>query len=302
MTAPVAPRQLVAPPSFSPRDYGLLSAVQPRFDEADSHWMNGVTFQDICGLAGTTFSPWCPSGSLAAPADKDGNVDVLTFGALPFWVMAEVDCSPVGYSQQEQRDRAMDALKRSEGYQVESVFATGQASNVANSVYPHLQANSAVTQGTTPVVRLQCAATQVSGGAAFEIVEGLGRLEAAMAACYTGQVTLHVPYVLGPRLISSALVKSDGAQLKTASGSIVALGSGYPGSAPDGTASATSAWIYATGPVFAYRGSAVTFKFSEMFDREANLLRTIVERPYLVGFACCCMYAVRIALPGGVPL
>jgi hypothetical protein len=301
------PRQLVAPPAFVDRNFGLLSVVQARYDEPEAHWRNGVTWTDICGLAGTTYDPYClPSGAANTPAEKAGNVDVENFGAQPFTVFAEVECSPVGFSQQEQRARAVDALTRSEPYQVENVFFTGTAGGDTDKVYPHLAATSEVTEGSFPVILLQCAASVVSGTAEapviFEITQGLGLLEALMGACYGGQITLHVPLGLAERMISSGLVKADGAQMKTISGNLVAFGAGYPGTSPAQAATSGALWVYATGPVFAYRSAPETFTFKEQFNRDNNTLQTIVERTYVLGHSCCCMYAVAIATIGGVPL
>ncbi len=226
-----SPRQLVAPPAFTDRLFGLLSVVQARYDEPDPHWRNGVVWNDICGMALTTFMPVCTGsgGPSPVPAAKEANVEVQRFGATPFTVFAEVDCSPVGYSQEEQRARAVDALTRAEPFQVELAFATGAAGGSSGIVYPHLAATASVTEGTVLPVNLQCATSTVSGSAVFEITEGIGRLEAAMSACWPGQFVIHVPMILAERLVSSALVKTDGAILKTISGNMVALGAGYPG-------------------------------------------------------------------------
>ncbi len=294
------PRQLVAPPTFVDRNFGLLSVVQARYDEPDSHWRNGVTFQDICGIANLTHDSCAVSG---APPPKAGNVTVETFGALPFTVFAEVDCSPVGYTQQEQRARAVDALTRAEGYQVERALWTGDISN--GVLYPHLAANTLVTDPTNVNVTLQCAATTVSGSVVFDIVEGVARLEAAMSACWPGQFVIHVPMILGEHLMSEWVAEVSGAQIKTRAGNLVALGAGYPGTGPDGSSIANAAWIYATPPLFAYRSAPETFNFREQFDRSDNTLKTIVERTYVLGFPCCCFYAVPISVGGivtGQPL
>jgi hypothetical protein len=294
------PRQLVSPPAFVDRAFGLLSVVQARYDEPDMHWRNGVTWQDICGLASTTYDPCAVvtgAGVVPLPPTKVANVTTPLFGATPFTVFAEVDCSPVGYSQQEQRARAVDALTRAEPWQVERAFWTGQAAG-ATSVFPHLAANAAVADPSISNVQLQCAATPVSGSVVLDIVEGLGRLEQAAANCYNGQVTLHIPLILGQDLSDHFLVEPNGGQMKTRTGSLVSLGGGYTGSGPDGTLTPNVAWIYATGPVFAYRSQPETFNFREMLDRTTNTLKTIVERTYVLGYSCCCLLAVPISVGG----
>jgi hypothetical protein len=295
---------LVSPPTFTDRNFGLLSVVQARYDEPDAHWRNGVTFSDLCGLAGTTYDPICVSGT-AAPA-KASNVTLQKFGAEPFTVFGEFDCSPVGYSQQERAAQAADALTRNESWQVERVFWTGAVAGVSSavtSVNPHLAANEAVTD--TLGIRLQCAATQVSGSVVLDIVEGIARLEAAMGDCYNGQFVIHMPMVLGETLLSNYMAEIFGSQIKTRAGNLVALGAGYTGSGPDGVITPNVAWVYATPPVIAYRSRPETFTYKEMINRDSNTLQSIVERTYVLGFACCCFYAVPISVGGdvtGLPL
>lgn len=305
------PRQLVPPPTFADRNYGLLSVVQPRYDEPDTHWRNGVTWSDICGVGLTTFAPVCTGSGDPSPIPpaKAANVETVHFGAQPFTVFGEVDCSPVGYSIEEQRARAVDALTRTEAYQVEQAFWTGEAGGRAGMVLPHLAANAAVEDSASQVVSisLQCAAQTITGASTpLDIVEGIGRLEAAASACYTGQLTLHVPLILGQELQNHYLVEPDGGQLKThTTNNLVALGAGYTGSSPAGVITPGVAWVYATGPVFAYRSSPETFRFDQMLDRETNLVKSIVERTYVLGYSCCCLYAVPISVGGditGTPL
>jgi hypothetical protein len=298
------PRNLVSPATFVDRNFGLMSVVQPRFDEPDAHWRNGVTFQDLCGLAGTTFDPYCVSGT-GAPL-KTPNVTVATYGALPFNVVAEVNCSPVGYSQPEQQSRAVDALTRNESFQVEQAFWTGAVAGVGSTIYqvsPHLAASTPVVDSLG--VTLQCAATPVSGSVVLDIVEGIGRLEAAMSRCYNGQFVIHVPMILGNALLANYSAEVFGSQIKTREGNLVAIGAGYAGTGPDGTSIPNVAWVYATAPIFAYRSAPETFAFREELNRTNNTVQTIVERTYVLAFACCCFYAVPISVGGyttGQPL
>ena len=298
------PRQLAAPPTWTPRPYGLLSVVQMREPGTPpEHWRNGVTWQDLCGMGSLTYDPFCMvTGSGNDPAAKASNVTQSTYGATPFTVFGEFDCSPVGYSPEERRARAADALTRTEAFQVEQAFWTGTAGGDTGQVLPHLAANTAVVETTLPVVQMQCAVTTVTGSVVLDIVEGMQRLEAAFANCSAtnGQGVIHAPLILGEAMAAWGLVKAQGEQLKTAAGNLVALGAGYPGTSPAGVALANVAWIYMTGPVFAYRSESFTYKESEMFDRSENTLKSIVERTYLLGFSCCCLPGVAINVGGDV--
>lgn len=298
------PRLLVEPPTVYDRSYGLWSTVQDRSALAtDVHWRNGVKWEPLCGVGGSFYDDYCLETN---PANKADNISTPVSAANPFVAFAEVDCSPVGYSQEEQRGRAAQALTQSESYQVETAFWTGAVGGDANIVYPHLAANAAVVDtGVIPVTTLQCAATQVTGSALLDITEALGRLEAAFGACANSQGTIHVPYVLGEQLFRANAVKPMGAQLVTQTGHLVALGTGYTGSGPDGTLTPNAAWIYMTGPVFGYRTAVEQFNYRETVDRTENTVRTIAERTYVLGFNCCCLYAVLVSVGGivtGQPL
>lgn len=297
MTQPTAPRRQVPPPAFVDRNFGLLSVVQPRYDEPDSHWRNGVTWESICGFVNSTFDPCAVSGT---PNDltKTASTTVTRSGARPFTVYGRVDCSPVGYTQQEQQARAVDALTRSEAWQVERTFLSGQAAGVVNVVYPHLAHTSSVSD--VMGIQLQCAVTQVTGSTVLDVVEGLDRLEAAIGSCYGGQATIHVPLILAESFFAWSSFRIDGSQIKTNAGNLVALGAGYDGRSPGGSITPNVAWVYATGPVFAYRSQPEGFTFTEQFNRATNTLETLVERTYVLGFDCCCLFGVAISVGGDI--
>lgn len=299
------PKQLVTAPTFVPREYGLLSVVETRYEVGDPHWRNGVIWESVCGLGGTTYDDDCEIPELADAPLKAENVTVYDLGATPFTVFAEVDCSPQGYTEAEQYERAMAALTRVESFQVEQSFWTGNvsASGVAE-VYPHLAANTAVYEqgsGWLATVLLQTAATQVTG-ATLDVVEGVARLEGALARCANGQGVLHVtPEVADLMQSQYLLAPPRNGQLRTVLGNLVAVGAGYTGSSPAGTSATGVHWAYATSPVFAYRSEAVRLgtSYRENLDRQIDLVKTIAERTYLLGFDCCHL-AVPISLGGVV--
>lgn len=304
------PRDLVAPPTWVDRTYGLLSVVQPRFEPVNpdgtpyTHWRNGVTYQTLCGVGGSTNDDFCVTGS--APS-KARNMTTPLRGATPFVAMAEVDCAPIGYSVAEQESRALDALTRTESLQVErsfwtgSVSATGAPSSDFTIVYPHLAANAQVLDPASTIqqIILQTAAVTVTGNTVVDIVEGINLLETAMANCYNGQPVIHVPFSLAEQLFRANVVRINGQHLETNGGrSLVALGAGYTGSAPDGSQTPGAAWIYATGQVFAYRSAAqLVAPLGQSINRATNLVKMIAERTYVLGFECC-HFGVPISVGG----
>lgn len=295
------PRQLVPPPTFVDRNFGLLSVVQPRYSEPDSHWRNGVTYQPMCGNGGSTYDDSCVTGS--APS-KIPNVTTPIRGATPFVVVGEWSCSMVGYSIEEARAKAAAALTNGESWQVERTFATGSvaisggAFAVPNIAYPHLAAAANVfdTQ-SVQTIYLQTAAGLVTGSTVVDIVEGIGYLEAAAANCNNGQPVIHIPLQLAEQCFRANIVRIDGTVVKTQHGSLVAFGAGYPGTDPSGNVTPGALWIYLTGQVFAYRSLAEEFDFKESFDRSENTALMIAERTYVLGWDCC-HYAVPVSVGG----
>lgn len=298
----MAPRNLVPPPNFTPRGRGLLSVVQPRFDEADPHWRNGVVYQPQCGDADTTYDP-CVSVDGAgepvpAPPEKTATAELVARGATPFAVYAEIDCNPVGWWDEAQQ-RAEQALARAEEWQVERAFWTGLAAN-QQVVHPHLAADSDLE--TDDGVRLQTAATVVVD-TVVGVPQGLGLLEQALADCYKGVGVIHVPEQLIPLLADAQQIIRQGEVYRTWNGNLVAAGSGYPGSGPDGSTPADgSVWMYATGAVFAYRSRPMVIPPEEgAFDHRGNTVKVLTERTYVLGWDCCHL-AVQVDATGSTGL
>jgi hypothetical protein len=288
-------RQIIDPPAFTPLPYGLWDAVQTR--AADSpHWQQGITWIERCPTGGTTYDECLAvtgtGGPPPEPPAKTDNVDQNFRGATPFTVIAEFDCSPVGLRDAE--TVASDALARVEQQQVEAAFWTGVAAG-QEVVFPHLAADAEVLD-SQDIVLQTVASTAVTGA---DAAHALGELEAELADCYAGQGVIHVPRVALPTLAAwNLLVERDG-RLYTTAGNLVVVGGGYTGTGPDGSTPADgTAWIYATGAVFGYRGDVQVHSPRDSIDRSANTMRMIAERTYVIAFECCHL-AAHIVL--GVP-
>ena len=153
-------------------------------------------------------------------------------------------------------------------------------------MYPHLAATAAVTDG---LVTLQMAATQVTG-VALNVVDALGALEGALAACYNGVGVIHVPQALAPVMAGLGLLLRDGMRYRTHNGNLVALGAGYPGTSPSGTAptALTNSWMYATGSIIVYRSAPRLFSVNNAtFVRRVNTIKAIAERSFSFGCGFC---------------
>lgn len=287
-------RQIVNGPVFSGLPYSLWDAVQK--PPAPDHWMAGVTFEERCAEATTTYDECLAvtgAGSPPpAPASKGPTFTKTFRGAQPFTVYAEFDCSPVGLT--DAATVARDALDRVEHDQVEAAFWTGAAGG-ATVVLPHLVADAEITDSDGII--LQSAATVAVTG--VDVATGLGLLEESLGDCYSGIGVIHIPRAALPTFAASYLLVYRDGGIFTPSGHRVVVSDSYPGTAPDGSAPAAgTTWIYATGAMFGYRSDVRFFNVRDSFDRAENTMRLIAERTYLLAYECC-LIAAHINL--GVP-
>jgi hypothetical protein len=287
-------RPIVSAPTFTPLPYGLWDVAQKPTPPA--HWQQGVTWIDRCPVGDTTYDECITvtgTGSPPAPPAKTDNVVQEFRGATAFTVFAEFDCSPVGLS--DAATVAEDSLLRVEHSQVEAAFWTGTAGGQPGIVLPHLAADAEVTDVNDIV--LQSAATIAITG--VDVAEGLGQLEHELDQCYGGQGVIHIPRFALPTFTASLLVQEVDGQLRTMSGNLVVVSGDYPGTSPAGAEPAAgTAWIYATGPVFAYRSDVFATQVPDSFDRAENTVKMLAERTYVIGYSCCLIAAlIDIGVP-----
>lgn len=283
-------RTYVQPANVTPSPFGLLDVAELRTG-ADVHWELGVSWQDMCPTGGTTLETCYPSAPAVTGTSfsKTANASRTNWGATPFTVYAEIDCSAPAFWD-DQDEFATRALSQVEGWQVERAFWTGTAAGVANAVLPHLAATAAVTEqglGYTTTLQLQ---TTIVTGAALAIPVALGALEDALADCLLGrQGVIHVPNVIVPQMAAQGLIFRQGSRLMTHNGNLVVAGNGYPRTGPDGVDPGLGrAWMYATGPVFMYRsGVTLLTENGASLVRTNNTVKAIAERTYLLGYSCC---------------
>lgn len=276
-------RQIVDLPAFAALPYGLWDVAQHP-TPSGPHWQQGITYQQRCPTAAATYDECLTvtgTGAPPAPAPKTDNVDQELRGATPFTVYAEFDCSPVGLN--DAATAAADALARVEQRQVEAVFWTGTAGG-RTVAFPHLAA-AAEVEDASGIVLQTAASTAVTGA---DVAHGLGALEQDLADCYGGQGVIHIPLRALATFAAWGLVRDVDGQLLTPAGNLVAVGGGYTGTGPDGSAPAAgTAWIYATGKVFGYRSEVYLTAPRDSLDRAENTQRMIAERTYVLAYECC---------------
>jgi hypothetical protein len=166
---------------------------------------------------------------------------------------------------------------------------------VTNGTTVQMSANATVAaSGVT--VSLGTAVILGSTSTPMKQVQALNALEGAMGLAYGGVPLLHVPRGAIHGLISEGhLAEPEGNTLFTKIRTPVAVGSGYSGAAPDGTAPPSgSAWLHITTPVTIYRSEIrwVPEIESQAVDRAANTLSIIAERDYVLAYDTCAHFAV----------
>ncbi len=289
-------RPFVEPPAFTPLPYGLWDVADHPTPPA--HWQQGITWIENCPTGDTTYDECLTvtgTGSPPAPPAKTDNVDRTFRGATAFTVFAEFDCSPVGLGDEAAVNAlATEALARTETSQVEEAFWTGAAGGQPGIVMPHLAADTEVVDASGIV--LQPVATIAAMGTdavTLDPAVAFGQLTQQLDQCYGGLGIIYVPRYALPTLFALRLVVEVNGALYSSSGHPVVVSGLFPGTSPAGApASEATTWIYATGPLWAYRSEVFATRRNESFDRAENTVKMIAERTYVVAFTCCLLAAL----------
>lgn len=281
-------RVIVPAPPFTPLGSGLLAVANDMTAQFDPHWEAGVIWQPLCAYPGSTYDECLAvtgSGSTPQPPQKEATTENVRRAATPFTVYVRKDCSAPGFWNRAPGE-VDEGLTEAEAWQVERTFWTGLAGG-QRVAYPHLAADADLFDDDD---QLQLEADEVTD-APVNVIEGLGLLEQGLADCYQGQGVIHVPSGLASHLTAWGLMTRVGNRYITSAGNLVAVGHGYPGTAPDGSSTDDVLWMYATGAVFYARSVLRSFTPTESFDRSDNTLEQMAERTYVVGWDCCLLAA-----------
>lgn len=286
-------RDFATPPTFKPLRYRLIDAVDGPHPFT-GHQKLGLMFTpDDCSFPLQT-STTCVSGIGAA---KTATGSIISRGADSFAVYTWIDCGLVSVGEAELRSRIEAAHRNNAQTVVERVFWTG--GDFATS--QHLAEDVAITETVGgSIVNLQTAATVLVTGAAVDVVEGVSRLEQAMAGCYGGTPLIHVPRGVTAHLAANHLVEPEGNLLITKNGSIVVPAPGYAGTSPAGaTPPAGTTWLYATGSVKMWESELQwqSHGAREFLGRSINDTVLIVEQWFSLAWDCC-HFALPVSLGG----
>lgn len=264
----VVPYLTVPAPVPPARQYGLFSVITPT-SPTDSHWqVGGAQFTEILGRIEGRGGPACYTDTPDAdPIGIPKNLDQLsqiTSTLTPFAVLASMTCTPGGGTTPEtiQQD-VTAALLAGEQRRVEQAVWTGD-----------LGSESFTTD-----------AEQI--GTAVSATRALADLERWLSDKFNGLGVIHVTVDGAVVLARKNLITFSGSQARTVLGTPVVIGSGYPGTGPDGSAPAAgTTWAYATGAGIALRSGVFTSTGPEswLLGTGTNDLSAIAERTYVVGW------------------
>lgn len=272
----MGPAFVIDGPVPVPPKYRLLDVAEI-IEESSPHWMNGGAVWPYPEAGAYTFDP-CAAGTERVKAEA-GVVPLPEFGAFTVYVTETCTNRSVG-DFDYWRDRAMKTLEAAESYAVEREFALG----IAQPGNPYL--------ADTNVVIL-------AGGVAQRAPVGLSYLEDAIGQSERRGIihaTNGTVVAWGREFL--VMDQRDIGELRTPTGSRVAMGAGYWAAHPDsvGANAAGEAWAWATGDVQIRRTEAefIPGERYQAVDRADNTITYRAERHYLVTWDTYLQAAVLI--------
>lgn len=305
MTTLPIPNPVDAPKAIPPKS-GLIPAVEAldRIHEiADSDF----------GPGGITYRPEMPTSAAArsnstynagSDVNDSTNADVKRDPAIgtdglvvgyPIVLTVEESCSAFGWKQADYEGRAERELAAFGGKILEREFWTGevaQADGLDPAVYQWLTQVRVAAAGDVPA---HGAVDLTPAGGAIDPRKALGILEQALGEVGNGTGALHMSR-------RAAIMMPDrwgDGPLITWPDSLVVMGAGYPGTAPDGTDPAYGEeWVYATSLVDVWLGPVHQFPdtLAEALDKQKNTVSYRAERLGAVTWDGSAHFAVRVTV------
>lgn len=278
----IAPAALVEAPVRQPLPYGLLSVLQPRPNDGENRWMNGITWETLgC-------DPVSGIGDVACEPGEDGTTQAtglpknLEKHATPdpefeaFTVYGTYTCTPVGNTLAHAQQRATEHLMSGEEARVEQAIWTGDLDNTGF-------------------------AAGAEDAGAGSLLRAVANLEQWIAENLRAKGVIHMTREAALLGLAKDALEIKGNQIQTLLGTPVVAGSGYPGTGPAGEdPAADSTYVYATPAMTGYRSEVFPGADQQGgFDREKNNLTAVAERVYSVGWDACGTAFSLAALPEG---
>jgi len=271
-----------------PALYGLLSPAVTVVEDSTPYWVNGFEYEALECTTDVQIYPVCTNGDAVDVITAAS--DTFTRSYFPFSIRTSFKASPISLRHEEIEERAEWALDACRQKTIEHELWTGelaQAEAVSyGSGYPNRYLASTDATDLTP-----------SAGVGVKAKYALALLERALADCGCGSQGL----IHATRDVATTLApKNEDGVLLTPLGNKIIAGSGYTGSAPDGTpASGTEIWMYATGPVTVRLGPVELVPGavkSQATDTSVNTVEYFVEQAAAATWNSCCHFAVLVDL------
>lgn len=249
------------PGALVPR-YGLFNVANGPLDLPIHARSGGMEFESVVCDLPTGYEIQCPQPDVAKSFDAGGankiNVD-------PFVVRSDLECAPVGLTDDQLRRWLIERLKAGEQATVERIYSDG------------LNGGSPSLRGATLL------------GPSGSVTKAVGLLEAWLYAQYGLPGVIHVPVGAAAYMVNGGGLRQDGQLWKTAVGTLLSFGN-YSGTGPAAEAPAAGqAYIYITGQVTVWRApdsDIFTTPLDAAMDRTTNQVYGQAEREYAIAHEC----------------
>lgn len=296
--ATVGMEQRVDPLPLAPPRVSLLTSAIVEKGMSEQEWANGVTLlPEACDGPDNPYWWECPEGSGETPQQVYGSngkliqnpPSIVRYRAFDVWTGFR--CSTFQINSGDYIGRAQRALEAFQSSFIEEELWTG-----ARVATPAGFPNDYFTNSPT----------LLNSGGNTPYVTALAELEEALASCNPGQPSMihaqprTVTYWLQNGLVTP---EPNGRRLRTALGTIVVPGAGYPGTgAALAAATVASAYAYGTGMIRVWLGEARIPKIEEgsndldssLVVHAENDVRVRVERTVAALWDECCQVGVRV--------
>lgn len=265
----------IPPPQRAP---GLFDvALGPLPMPMETAQGGGITYvPDTCVDDTYLYAINCPPVS----GSKTFSLMEVPVSGAPFGVITSYACAPVGWTQEEVRQRLATRMMLWEQRAVERRVWQGWNNSNGQGVQPGLFAT----------------ATNLGDSACMKVA--VARLEQALADNGVAGGYIHArPYMM-PWLADAHLIELGGSGGRsrtffTPRGTPIVFGEGYDGSAPNGSppaSGATAEAMYASGRITIWGSEVSIPPLDQTFDRTNNIQYALAEKVFVAVLECGSWY------------